>query len=48
MGLVVTHGCWAGPYSQFMRWRSWLHGRLTGGDGSRDADLLLREERGDG
>ena len=24
MGLDTTHGCWHGPYSQFMRWRVWL------------------------
>lgn len=25
MGLDVTHDCWSGPYSQFMRWRCWLN-----------------------
>ncbi len=25
MGLDTTHGCWHGPYSQFMRWREWLN-----------------------
>jgi len=25
MGLDTTHGCWHGPYSQFMRWRIHLH-----------------------
>lgn len=25
MGLDTTHGCWNGPYSQFMRWRQWLN-----------------------
>lgn len=24
MGLDTSHGCWHGPYSQFMRWRTWL------------------------
>lgn len=24
MGLDVSHGCWNGPYSMFMRWRIWL------------------------
>ena len=24
MGLDTSHGCWNGPYSQFMRWRIWL------------------------
>lgn len=24
MGLDTSHGCWHGPYSQFMRWRLWL------------------------
>ena len=27
MGLDVSHGCWSGPYSQFMRWRTWLAAR---------------------
>lgn len=25
MGLDTSHGCWHGPYSQFMRWRQWLN-----------------------
>lgn len=25
MGLDITHDCWHGPYSQFMRWRQWLN-----------------------
>lgn len=25
MGLDTSHGCWHGPYSQFMHWRVWLH-----------------------
>jgi hypothetical protein len=25
MGLDVSHDCWHGPYSQFMRWRQWLN-----------------------
>ena len=24
MGLDVSHGCFSGPYGQFMRWRTWL------------------------
>ncbi len=24
MGLDTTHDCWHGPYSAFMRWRTWL------------------------
>ncbi len=24
MGLDTSHDCWHGPYSQFMRWRTWL------------------------
>ena len=29
MGLDTTHNYWHGPYSQFMRWRCWLHYFLT-------------------
>jgi hypothetical protein len=25
MGLDTSHGCWHGPYSQFMHWREWLN-----------------------
>jgi hypothetical protein len=28
MGLDTSHGCWHGPYSQFMRWRTWLAARI--------------------
>ena len=28
MGLDTTHGCWHGPYGAFMRWRSWVAGRI--------------------
>lgn len=24
VGLDTTHDCWHGPYSAFMRWRTWL------------------------
>jgi len=24
MGLDTSHDCWSGPYSMFMRWRTWL------------------------
>lgn len=30
MGLDTSHDCWHGPYSQFMRWRQWLHLYITG------------------
>lgn len=35
MGLDTTHGCWNGPYSAFMRWRSELH-RLLNPDETGD------------
>lgn len=28
MGLDVSHDCWHGPYSQFMRWRTWLAAQI--------------------
>ena len=31
MGLDTTHDCWHGPYSQFMKWRCWLHVHVGGG-----------------
>lgn len=41
MGLDTSHDCWHGPYSQFMRWREWLHVLITGDprgtDGYREA-----------
>lgn len=30
MVLDTTHDCWHGPYSQFMRWRCWLHLFISG------------------
>ena len=37
MGLDTSHGCFHGPYSQFMTWRSWinlfvLYDRAANGD----------------
>lgn len=32
----TTHGCWNGPYSAFMRWRSELHYWLTADPDGRD------------
>jgi hypothetical protein len=38
MGLDTSHDCWHGPYSQFMRWRCYLHWAITGEPGdTRDA-----------
>lgn len=28
MGLDTSHDCWHGPYSQFMRWRTWLAAQI--------------------
>ena len=44
MGLDTSHDCWNGPYSAFMRWRSFLHFLLTGegnGTGTDFAPLEL-------
>ena len=35
MGLDTTHDCWHGPYSSFMRWRTYLHHVITGDPNER-------------